>query len=226
MKVTKEMTDRLGIRSMTIRTEEGDAACCLVRIKEGLWYIRHTPSLVSDMNGRECPFVIGTSGDSLDGTVIVRGQDGDTLVTEPPVGGEGMGVIVKRLSEYERNEDYERRQEKRVKVGIDGAPAFGLKAPEQYVLTESGELPCVIVDVSVHGVQLLMESCRALASSPILRLKVSFSSPADEIIMSLNKVYAHGKEAGGKVWSYVSCQILEPVHFVWRERVLAMLRTA
>ncbi|MCR4714280.1 MAG: hypothetical protein K5751_07865 [Treponemataceae bacterium] len=136
-----------------------------------------------------------------------------------------MGVIVSRLSQYERNEEFERRHELRVKIGIEGASDFGLAGPEQYVLTEPGELPCVIVDASVHGVQLLMESCRALASSPILKLKVSFSCPSDEIIMSLNKVYAHGKEAGGKVWSYVSCQILEPVHFVWRERVLAMLRT-
>ena len=59
-----------------------------------------------------------------------------------------------------------------------------------------------------------------------MKLKVSFESPSEEIIMSINKVYSHCRTADGRTWAYVSCQIFEPVHFVWRERVLAMLRTA
>ncbi|MBO4704846.1 MAG: hypothetical protein J5647_03815 [Spirochaetaceae bacterium] len=226
MKVTREMTNRLGIRSMTIDTGDGDAACILEKIKEGMWHIRHTQGREYDLDGKTLMFRLGTQKTVEEGTIrIISGDDG-LLVAEPPEGGDEITRITRKLMEYETNEKFERRSESRVKVGITGARQFGLDNPQQYVISGKDALSCVLVDVSVHGVQLLMENCRSVESSQIMKLKVSFESPSEEIIMSINKVYSHCRTADGRTWAYVSCQILEPVHFVWRERVLAMLRTA
>lgn len=220
MTVTKEMLEHIGVKSISMhgRDSDMDVLCSLVRVKEHVWYLNYTaPEGFSPVPSLR----INKDNEIMEGPVKVLEKTSCTLMIEEPSSG-CFEPVVKKLATYEKNDNYERRKEKRIKVGIKNSSGFGLTSPQQYVIIGGAELECVIVDASVHGIQLLLENKRILAAADIFTVKVAFTDTC--VLLRLNRVFSNVKEIKGKSYVYISAQILEPVHFIWKERVISFLK--
>ena len=223
--VTKEMLDELGVKSFIICASGKDIMCRPVRIKNRRWYIGITAAKGGLPGTGEAVIRINRNNRISEGKITVLEPYGDdtVLAVEPHSDSDDFREVIERLSRYESNDNFERRKETRIKVGIKNATLFGLASPVQRAVFGRDERECVIFDASVHGIQLIMENSRIISGTNIFKAKVSFQEPEQGIVLALNRVYSKVKETPERNYIYISAQILEPVHYVWKDRVIACL---
>ena len=126
----------------------------------------------------------------------------------------------------EREEKYGRRKEPRIKISKENYLQLGLSSIEQKIFSKTAKLiqPCAILDVSVHGVCLITSF-----ENPVFKnienfhLQLLFSNPEQTAILQCHKVHSKLNKTENRVFATFSCQLLEPVHYVWKERILRMI---
>lgn len=134
--------------------------------------------------------------------------------------------FLNRISFLEyQDEKYGRRKEPRIAIGKDKADSFGLASIEQKLFSKTEKLiqSCVILDVSLHGICIItpFENTR-FKSIDNFFIQISFTNPEQNIVLQAHKVHLKLNPTKNKIYATLSCQLLEPISYIWKERVIKM----
>lgn len=235
MNITKELLESLGVVSMSLSNGREDFLCILRRTEgKSLTF----SILNSDGFSAHGKMELRTTF-KKDGAVKVSVSElevldsgGDWCVgTVAGISDREMNSLLDKLSEMEyRDEKYGRRKEMRVPIGKANYAAFGLSSPEQTLFVRGLKFsqPCAVLDASIHGIQVITP-IRFKADFKALEdfnIKISFVNPEETAILKAHKVHSKLDRAGEKIFATYSCQLLEPIHHVWKERVIKMIEAS
>lgn len=142
-----------------------------------------------------------------------------------------MEKLLEKFSEMEyRDNKYGRRKEIRVPIGKGNYAAFGLSSLEQTLFITGLKFaqPCAVIDVSIHGIKIIttVRTNAVYKNLENFNIKISFVSPNETAILKAHKVHSKLDKAGEKFFATYSCQLLEPIHHVWKERVIKMIEVS
>ena len=127
-----------------------------------------------------------------------------------------------------QDEKYGRRKEPRIKLGKEKSLLFGLSSAEQKLFSKSAKIiqPCAIIDASIHGICVITPyENPAFKNIENFNIHLSFINPEQTVILQAHKVSSKINDTQNKVFSTISCQLLEPINYIWKERVIKMIET-
>lgn len=235
MNITKELIADFEIAAMYFRKKDGsEISCTLNKIENGSCLF-----LFLDIY----KFSIGESL-SLNATVKKAADQKNTFsiskaeiqVTE--TGNDYIwGTVIysetvlesffKKISFLDfQDKKYGRRQELRIAIGKNKLSEFGLSVPEQHLISKSAKIiqPCFIIDVSIHGICIITSY-----DNPLFRnienfdIALFFDNPAQKILIQVHKVHLRLNKTEEKKFATLSCQLLEPINYIWKERVINLM---
>ena len=229
MNITKELLDHLNVKSLTIRQGALDVLCFLVRIENGIWTLSLSTSVdFAALQKVELQITFqDEKGTSFHALLLAHGEDWCTITIDEDTESRLLKNFIDALVAMERRyEQFGRRKEMRLTIGRENARQFGLAGMEQALFLPAARIqqPCVVLDASVHGICIITPfSAGAIRSADSFCIKLGFERPEQNIVLNAHKVYTRLNKVGTKAYASISCQLLEPVHFAWKERVIALL---
>ncbi len=127
-------------------------------------------------------------------------------------------ALAERITSYEEERKKAfKRSEQRYSVGMTGSKLFGLSGPEQRVYIKGKEKPCLINNVSLHGVQFLSYADDAVQSGEhIYVIQMQFLQPLEMVVV---KGILMRIEKQKELFSMYSLKLIDPVCESWRERI-------
>lgn len=135
--------------------------------------------------------------------------------------------LLDNLAILEKQEEkFGRRKEPRIKISKENFMQLGLNSIEQKVFSKSAKviLPCALIDISVHGLCIITPfENPTFKNLENFNIQVSFLHPEQTIILQCHKVHSKLNNTENRIFATLSCQLLEPIHYVWKERILKML---
>ena len=232
MNISKDYCNTLGISSFSFNKGTETSLCCLQQVNRQEWTF---------FTGNPVKFIIN---DTI--KLHVNFKDNPEANTDIPVNVKEVGYnyccvnlqnqyenetfngVLKTLNELESIfERFARRKEKRIAISTKNYQNFGLEKMEQYIFFEEihSVQPCVIVDASIHGVQILTQySEEILKRTALFKIKVEFENPKETVFLTLHQVHSRVTQTSEQKFLNISCQILEPIHLEWKSRVIKMLQ--
>lgn len=246
MNVPKELMQDLKIVSMNIsffdfgeykRTGEeafGLIPCILERFDNKNLFFKLLENISADILAVSLQVVIQEAEDcflqedvQLD--LIERGCDYliASINNKPVDHNATIAKLINSLSVlHEREEKYGRRKEPRIKINKENYLQLGLSSIEQKIFSKTAKIiqPCAILDISVHGVCLITSfENPAFKNLENFHLQLLFTNPEQTAILQCHKVHSKLNKTDNRVFATFSCQLLEPIHYVWKERILKMI---
>lgn len=86
--------------------------------------------------------------------------------------------------------------------------------------------PCAVVDASIHGICIITPCTdQRMRDCDSFNVMLNFVNPEQTIVLKCHKVHAQLKKTESKIYARISCQLLEPIHFAWKERVIKLLES-
>lgn len=235
MNITKELITDLGIISMSISENDNNIICYLVKVEKNHFLFKFSGK-IDFANQEEKQLTITTKDNhssflSVSKTAIVIIEYGlDYFLCKINSSDEIIKRILERLSHLEyQDEKYGRRKEPRITIGKERAQIFGLSSLEQKIFfnTEKKKQPCFIVDVSLHGICIITPFYNDFSKKlDNFIIQVSFSNPEQNVLLQAHKVHTKLNHSENKTFATISCQLLEPINYIWKERVIKMLETS
>ena len=230
MKVTKEILNNFKVVSISYLSGSKDTLCALDRIEGGAWTLsfakKPKAKTGSDVRLR---FVFDGADGFEETSARVLDSGGDWIkIRLYDGGGEGISRLATGLVEMEKKiETFGRRKEERIKIGKEKFKNFGLSRIEQSLFFAGIKAvqPCVVLDASVHGICVVTTETPALKREENFSIKLSFDNPLQTVSLKAHKVYSRLTKTESKTFATVSCQLLEPIHFAWKERVIKMIES-
>lgn len=135
--------------------------------------------------------------------------------------------LVNQLEILERQEEkFGRRKEPRIKITKENFMQLGFNSIEQKIFSKSAKIiqPCALIDVSVHGICVITPfENPAFNNLENFYIQVSFLHPEQTVILQCHKVHSKLNKTENRIFATLSCQLLEPIHYVWKERILKLL---
>lgn len=135
--------------------------------------------------------------------------------------------LLDNLAILEKQEEkFGRRKEPRIKITKENFMQLGLNSIEQKVFSKSAKTiqPCALIDVSVHGLCIITPfENSTFKNLENFNIQISFLHPEQTVILQCHKVHSKLNNTENRIFATLSCQLLEPIHYVWKERVLKML---
>ena len=152
-----------------------------------------------------------------------------TIKTEEQKHNKTIMNLLELLSRLDlQDEKYGRRKEPRIKLGKEKSLLFGLSSAEQKLFSKSAKIiqPCAIIDASIHGICIITPyENPAFKNIENFNIHLSFINPEQTVILQAHKVSSKINDTQNKVFSTISCQLLEPINYIWKERVIKMIET-
>ena len=228
MKITKELLEHLKITDFSIQSGGENVLCFLERIDKGRWTFSITEKLVLSIN-KKISFLINFyeyEPAELTATVIDSDENWCVVIPETDSCSERLREFLLMISKTEEKyESFGRRKEARIKIGKEKSTEFGLSSLKQTLFLSGAKFlqPCVILDASVHGICIITQDSPALKNEENLCIKITFQNPAQTVILKAHKVYSRINKTDVNSFLTLSCQLLEPIHFAWKERVIFMI---
>ena len=104
----------------------------------------------------------------------------DFIIVNKPERNDDMILqqFIQQLNKIEyNNEKYGRRKEERIRIGLEKYKDFNLSKPEQTIIIEENRYinQCAIVDVSLHGIQIVTPYMKPIEKTNNFFISVSFS---------------------------------------------------
>lgn len=231
MNVTKEILEWLKVSSIVIRKDGADIMSFLARFTSEIWtlsMLQKHDFLHSEQVSVQINFSDGES-EEFNATVIESGEDFCDIKIS---GSEKKARTASFISALENLDEkyikYGRRKEERIEIGKRNSSRFGLSSPEQTVFINGIKMqqPCAVVDASIHGICIITPcSDQRMKDCDSFNVMLNFISPEQTIVLKCHKVHSHLKKTENKVYARISCQLLEPIHFAWKERVIKVLES-
>ena len=227
MKITKELLEHLKVKSISIKNDEKNTLCFLERVEKGKW----TLSLPEKIDCKDENIALQVNFHEEEGSVLFAkisdvGEDWCEVLPENQSDDTRLKAFLMMLSGMEeRYESFGRRKEERIRIGKEKSLEFGLTRLEQSIFAQGVKMiqPCVILDASVHGICVITTETSAIRNEENFCIKLDFSNPSQSVILKAHKVYSRLTKTNEKTFATLSCQLLEPIHFAWKERVISMI---
>ena len=243
MTVSKELIQDLNIVSMNLSffdfedyKKTGDNAnfdlipCILTKYDDGKFVFSFLQNSKIDITNVALQAVIKESeGCFIQETSLLKILEAGTdyVIANIPSPSQTIEKLLELLLVLsKREEKYGRRKEPRIKIGKENFRKFGLSSAEQKVFSKSAKViqPCAILDISVHGICLITPfENTSFKNLDNFHIHLSFINPEQTVILQCHKVHSKLNDTGNRVLATLSCQLLEPIHYVWKERVLKLL---
>lgn len=230
MNITKEFLDGLNLVSLFFTQEQNDINCVLKRSEKGVLFFNFTGDF-KFAEGERLPLSATFQKEAAltvsraEFKILESGLDWILGTVEKCEND--LREVLERISFLERqDEKYGRRKERRVKIGKENFLAFGLSSPEQKLFSKAAKIiqPCAIVDASIHGVCVVTPFENPLFKNiDNFNVHLSFVNPEQTVLLQAHTVLLRIDNANGKTFATISCQLLEPIHYVWKERVINLL---
>lgn len=235
MNITKELLESLDVVSMSLSNGNEDFLCFLRKIDGNkMEFSILNPERFSAAGKMEFRTTfkkhdaVKVSASELE--ILDSGEDW-CVGTVTRFFDDEINLFLTRLFEMEcRNEKYGRRKEVRISIGKANYAAFGLSSPEQTLFVKGMRFsqPCAVLDASIHGIQVItpIRSNGGFRALEDFAIKLSFVNPDETAMLKAHKVHSRLDRAGEKFFATYYCQLLEPIHHVWKERVIKMLEAS
>ena len=236
MKITKELLDSLKVKTISLKNKDKNTLCFLERIEKEVLTFSLPQKIEFDKT--EAVFEIAfdtseyqTESEVTELTADIKefGEDWVSVEINQDNFSGRLSEFITTVSEMEkRYETFGRRKENRVKIGKEKSKDFGLSKLEQSIFIQSSKFlqPCVVLDASVHGICVITTETPQIRKEDNFCVKLSFVNPEQTVILKAHKVYSRTTKTESKTFVSLSCQLLEPIHFAWKERVIDMLDEA
>lgn len=233
MHISREFLDSLGIVSVQISASGKDALCVLRSYKSELLELSFQQDAPVRAGGKLSLRILSNTGgqQNISETECMVGEAGNgwCSVSLPENASGIFAALSSRLSEMEcLDEKYGRRKEMRCGIGKKMFREFGLSSPQQKLFMRDPLFvqPCAILDVSLHGVKIITKfENRRMTQAEIFSLRVVFENPGEAVVLNCHKVHARVVlSRSGTPFAQLSCQLLEPVHYIWKERCIKLLQ--
>lgn len=237
MKITKELLEHFHIKSFTFKNQNLDSLCFLERFESGILTFTF-PEEIKFSKGNALEFTVNCDNDTNSCVLAANLLDFGTnwcdvseknLMLKNPNSAGNMNCVesfLGFLSNLEQKyQHFGRRKEERIKIGKEKFRAFGLSGIEQTLFTENARTfqPCVVLDASIHGIRIITAQNPNLNHLDTFGIKISFTNPEQNVILKAHKVYENITKTESKTFATFACQLLEPVHFAWKDRVIRMI---
>lgn len=229
MKITKELLEHLKLNSVSMKNNGKDTLCFLDRIENGRWTFSIPQDIKFAQNQTADFYLVFEQTDSVNkitSKIIDFGKDWLTVIPDLKTPTAQIETFLKELSEMsKRYESFGRRKEVRIKIGKEKSKLFGLSSIEQTLFLPGIKFsqPCAVLDASLHGIRIITLDTAAVKKEENFLVKLSFEKPEKTIILKAHKVYSRIDMTEQKTFVTLSCQLLEPVHYEWRERVINLI---
>lgn len=228
MKITKELLEHLKLNSVSLEINNKNNLCFLERVEKDLWTF-NLPEKIDLENDKELIFNI-TFANNITGQFIAKvsdyGENWINVKIHEDIENQNIRDFINAIYELEQKyENFGRRKEERIKIGREKSTEFGLSGLEQSIFLQGIKVvqPCVILDASVHGICIITPETPALRNEDVFCIKLHFENPVQTVILKAHCVYSKLNKTDSKTFITLCCQLLEPIHFVWKERVISMI---
>lgn len=225
MKINKEILEYLKITSISITKDNRDYICYLINQDNNIW----TFNLANPISFENIEVSIKINIDShliqFNAKIINCINESNFVDIELPHIEDIYFMHLYNtlaLLEYQ-DKKYGRRQEKRIEIGFDNSKKFGFKTPEQLIIIENNIQPCAIIDVSIHGICIITQLNISTRNLSNFLISLSFESPDQRVLLQVHKVHEKIISTKNKKFTQISCQILAPINFIWKDRVIKLL---
>lgn len=229
MKITKELMEHLKVISISLKKENTNILCFLERIEKEVWTfsVPVKPEIsINEQISFEVLFDRKDTPCTLNSKVLEFGENWISIVPQTINISDRLKVFITVITEMQNKyESFGRRKEERVKIGKEKAKNFGLTALEQQLFLQGVKMiqPCVILDASVHGICVITPETPGIKNEENFCIKIQFQYPEKAIVLKAHRVYSRINKTEQKNFITLCCQLLEPIHFEWRERVIKMI---
>ena len=231
MNITKEILEWLKVSSIAIRKDGADIMSFLTRFTSEIWtltMLQKHDFLQNEKISVQINFTDGESEEFI-GTVIESGEDFCDIRISGSEKKEKTAAFISALENLdEKYIKYGRRKEERIEIGKRNSEKFGLSSPEQTVFVNGIKMqqPCAVVDASIHGICIITPCTdQRMKDCDSFNVMLNFVNPEQTIVLKCHKVHAQLKKTESKIYARISCQLLEPIHFAWKERVIKLLES-
>jgi hypothetical protein len=229
MNITKEFLIDNDIITMFFTTKEGDINCVLRKKNKNLFFF----DLCDEYSGDEKTLVLTITSKKnekievteLIASVYESGVD-YIIATIENLSNNYLGTFFDKIEKIDlQDEKYGRRQEERIKIGQTNYKLFGINSPEQKIYCENIKFinPCVIIDVSIHGICIITNYDNLLKKIENFNIHLSFINPIQTVNLKVHKVNVRLKKTPNTMYAIISCQLLEPINYIWKERVMEII---
>lgn len=228
MKITRELLEHLKVKSMSLTNGDANLLCFLERVEKGKWTFS-LPKKTDFSKGEEITIqIVFYEEEQGEITAMIDdfGEDWLSLTPETMSENTRVNAFLTMLGEMEsKYETFGRRKEARIRIRKEKCHEFGLSRLEQVLFLPGIKLqqPCVVLDASVHGICVITPHTKSVQDEENFCVKLTFTNPEETVIIKAHKVYSRLDKTEEKTFATLSCQLLEPIHFAWKERVIAML---
>lgn len=228
MTLNKELCNKLQLINSDLILNDKEILCYLEKQNKEKWTFHTSTELELDKDQKTIIVKMNYVSyiTKFSGTILEAGND--YIVLRKPQDSQDPYIkdTIEALDKIEKNDEkYGQRKEQRIKIGIKKSKDFGLKSPEQVFVLERERYsgPCAIVDASIHGIQILTPYSSILKNINNFNMLLSFENPNQHIILDLHKVNIKLTKSNDKTYANISCQIMEPISYIWKERIIKML---
>lgn len=217
--------------SIAIRKDGADIMSFLARFTSGRWTLTTLQKQDFLQNEQVSVQINFTDGEpeEFSAAVIESGEDFCDIEISGSEKKEKTAAFISALEELDaKYTKYGRRKEERVEIGKRNAAKFGLSSPEQTVFINGikAQQPCAVVDASIHGVCIITPCAdQRINDCGSFNVMLNFTNPEQTVVLKCHKVHSQLKKTDSKTYARISCQLLEPVHFAWKERVIKLLES-
>lgn len=229
MNITKEILDYLNVISVSVGRGRTDIVAYLSRYARGEWTLSLLQKQEFTFGERVAVKINFLSGETEEFTARVKDFGEDFLeVSDFTRNG---GKLIKNLfdSLEELNDKYEkfgRRKERRIEIGRRNYQTFGLSSMEQKIFIRGIQMQqsCALVDASVHGLCIITPfSDSRMKDIENFYVLLHFLNPEQTITVQCHKVHMQLKKTESHSYAKISCQLLEPIHFAWKDHVIRLM---
>ncbi len=230
MNITKEILDWQNISSIIIKKNQIDIMSFLTKSNNEKWTLAFLQKQEFFKNEKITIQLNFINSESEDFTALIleSGEDYCDIKIIPETMKRNSFIFYETLIELEEKYlKYGRRKEERMEIGKRNAKIFGLDKPQQTIFVNEikKQQPCAIVDASIHGICIITPfSDSRLKECDSFNLFLTFENPKQNILLRLHKVHTQLKKTNNKVYAKISCQLLEPIHFAWKDRVINLIK--
>ena len=229
MKITKELLEHLKVNSFSLEKDGRDILCHLDRVEKGLWTFT-LPNAQNLRIGEIAEVTVLFEREEMTSVLYAEikdfGENWICVCPEENAATDRLSAFYKIIRDMEEKyETFGRRKENRIKIGKENARKFGLSKLEQEIFLQGVKLlqPCVVLDASVHGICVITLETPFIKKEETFCIRLSFQNPEQTVILRAHKVYSRLSKTEQKTFTTLSCQLLEPIHFAWKDRVIAMI---
>lgn len=232
MTISKELLKNEKLVCIDIPTEDldqykGDIIVNLFRQNKEEWYIKPSVKLDLAVNSMvDFSFIFDGHTGNARLKILEAGEDYYVIKKPDSIEDEYIAKLVYKLNNAEKNdEEYGRRKEPRIKIGVNKYKEFGLGKPEQRIILEAERYTniCALADVSMHGIQIVTPYSVKIKDINNFYIMLNFEEPNQNIIIDVHKVYMKLNKINDNVYANICCQILEPINYIWKERIISLI---